>query len=62
MSAALRIDWAANFGVEMLKKTLAPESLSWMTCDIDRRIGHFVGDMLDDPAGILAEASLKPSK
>ena len=31
MSAALRIAWAAAFGVAMLKKTLAPESLSWMT-------------------------------
>ena len=31
ISPALRIAWAANFGVEMLKKTLAPESLSWMT-------------------------------
>ena len=31
MSAALRIACAANFGVEMLKKTLAPESLSWIT-------------------------------
>src|SRR5688572_8967565 len=30
MSAALRIACAANFGMEMLKKTLAPESLSWM--------------------------------
>jgi hypothetical protein len=30
ISAALRIAWAANLGVETLKKTLAPESLSWM--------------------------------
>ena len=30
ISAALRIAWAANFGVAMLKKTLAPVSLSWM--------------------------------
>ena len=30
MSPALRMAWAANFGVAMLKKTLAPESLSWM--------------------------------
>ena len=31
ISVALRIDCAANFGVEMLKKTLAPESFIWMT-------------------------------
>ena len=30
ISAALRIAWAANFGVAMLKNTLAPVSLSWM--------------------------------
>ena len=33
ISAALRIAWAANFGVATLKKTLAPESLSWMICE-----------------------------
>jgi hypothetical protein len=30
ISAALRIARAANLGAETLKKTLAPESLSWM--------------------------------
>ena len=32
-SPALRMAWAANFGIAMLKKTLAPESLSWMICE-----------------------------
>src|SRR5258708_4112324 len=32
-SPALRIACAANLGMAMLKKTLAPESLSWMTCE-----------------------------
>ena len=31
MSPALRMAWAANFGIAMMKKTLAPESLSWIT-------------------------------
>ena len=31
ISAALRMDCAANFGIEMLKKTLAPESFIWIT-------------------------------
>ena len=60
MSAALRIACAANFGVAMLKKTLAPESLSWMICEFDGRIGHFVGHQLgDDLAGVLAETFLE---
>src|SRR5688572_27297979 len=33
ISAALRIDCAANFGIEILKNTLAPESFIWMVCE-----------------------------
>ena len=33
VSYALRIAWAANLGVAMLKKTSAPEALSAMICE-----------------------------
>jgi hypothetical protein len=33
MSAALRMACAAAFAPEALKKTLPPESLSWMICE-----------------------------
>src|SRR4029453_16192732 len=62
ISTALRMDCAANFGIDILKKTLAPESLSWIVCE--STVGSVTSYVtcLTTLLASLPRPSLKPSQ